>query len=160
MRNALNSIFIVSFLVGLFSLPMVALGDPHVEYGLGREGSAQAEDRINPRTIVIKQGDSVSFSINGGVHQVAIYKPGVDVADISLVGQASFPGCAGGNAHYITDGTDREALLSPPPCAAGGANLVQHTFNGDPGTYLLICAFRPHLINRDMFAWVIVQPAP
>jgi plastocyanin len=127
--------------------------------GSGHDGSAHAADNVVPRTVVIRQGGTVTFNVPAAVHQIRIYKPGTDDEDIDtskLTTLAAFAGCAGNpvvNAPLvINDPTNLEAAI-PVPCFT--PTTKTHTFTA-PGKYLVICAFLPHF-EVGMYGWVEVK---
>ena len=118
----------------------------------GHDQSPHAKDNLIPRTVVIDQGGTVTFQMGGGVHAVGIYKDGTR---IDQVVRAAAPK-AGCPAVYVTGATDPNLLtmLGEPICA-GGDPAVSYTFE-NPGRYLVICTFVPHL-NVGMYGWVEVR---
>lgn len=121
--------------------------------------SAHAKDNLVPRNVVIRTGGTVTFQVPRGVHQIAIYNPGTDPADIdtsNVTTLAAFAGCAGPpvvNAPLvINDPTNRLAVF-PIPCFASATRT--RTFN-NAGKYLVICAFLPHF-EVQMWGWVTVR---
>lgn len=127
--------------------------------GSTHDASAHAKDDIVPRTVVIDEGGTVTFNLPPNVHQIAIYKPGVDPEDINtsiVTTLAASAGCAGNpivNAPLvINDPANREAVI-PVPCFS--PQKKSYTFAND-GKYLVICSFLPHF-NVGMYAWVDVK---
>lgn len=120
--------------------------------GSGHDRSAHGKDNLIPRTVVIDEGGTVTFQMGGGVHQVGIYKDGTQVDQV-VRAAAPKTGCP---AVYITGATDPNlvTILGQPLCA-GGAPSVSYTF-ANPGRYLVICTFVPHL-NVGMYGWVEVR---
>jgi plastocyanin len=120
----------------------------------GHDQSGHARDNLIPRTAVIDAGGTVTFVLGGPVHQVAIYDDGTTPEQVSRVGAARKTGCP--PAPYITGVGDPNlvAVLGQPPCA-GGAFTVSYTFT-EPGRYLVICTFIPHL-DLAMYGWVEVR---
>ena len=127
--------------------------------GSGHDRSAHGADNLVPRTVVIRQGGTVTFNVPAAVHQIRIYKPGTEPEDIALTGLttlAAFAGCSGNpvvNAPLvITDATNLAAAI-PVPCFT--PTTKSHTFT-TPGKYLVICAFLPHF-QVGMYGWVEVK---
>ena len=119
----------------------------------GHDSSTHAKDSMVPRTVVISQWGTVTFN-TFGVHQVAIYKPGTKPGDINVsVTTSGGVGCP--PVPLIDDGDDRLAVLSDQPCASG-STAPSFMFD-EPGRYLVICTFKPHFADNDMFGWVIVR---
>jgi plastocyanin len=123
----------------------------------GHDASGNARDNLIPQTVVIDKGGTVTFKMGfAGVHQVAIYKPGVEPEDIdtSIVKFPPTPPCP--PVPIINDPTDREVFLGTQICQSGASvSTLQYKFDR-PGKYLVICAFLPHF-NSRMYGWVIVR---
>jgi len=120
----------------------------------GHDQSGHARDNMIPRTTVIDQGGTVTFVMGGPVHQVGIYADGTTPEQVSRVGAATKAGCP--PAPYISGVGDPNhvATVGQPRCA-GGAATVSYTFP-NPGRYLVICMFIPHL-DLGMYGWVEVR---
>jgi plastocyanin len=125
--------------------------NPPESFCPGHDASAHAADSITPRTVVISAGGTVTFDLSG-VHGVGVLPAGATLEDVAA-GSTGFAGCPGGprSANYITQGLLFEGA---PPCS--GAGDATFTFD-EPGRYLVICTFEPHLREGDMYGWVIVQ---
>ena len=120
----------------------------------GHDGSGHARDNMIPRTVVIDQGGTVTFQMGGRNHQVGIYADGTDPDQVSRAGAAPKAGC--GPAPFLP-GTGDPNLVAVPgePICAGGPASVSYTFT-QPGRYLVICMFIPHL-DLGMYGWVEVR---
>jgi plastocyanin len=118
--------------------------------------SFHAPDTLVPETAVIDADGTVTFNVNGGVHQVAIYEPGIGVRDIDTT--LLTPSCLPFLPPLIDDPSGRVAVLDAQPCG-GGANVLQYTFS-TPGRYLVICTFLPHFADAQMYGWVVVRDRP
>ena len=121
----------------------------------GHDQSAHAVDNMVPRTVVIDRGGTVTFN-TFGVHEVAIYEPGVTPEDIDTSVLVLTPaGCPkpNGASLLMDDATNRVALYAQP--CGPGLRQVTHQFD-EPGRYLVICAFLPHF-EVGMYGWVIVR---
>lgn len=135
-----------------------------IEFGLPNTGTSfppgshdqsfHAVDTLVPGTAVIDTGGTVTFNVNGGVHQVAIYQPGIGPKDIDTT--LLKPSCQPFLPPLIDDPAGRVAVLDAQPCG-GGATVLQHQFNS-AGTYLVICTFLPHFEVASMRGWVKVRP--
>ena len=119
----------------------------------GHDASSHAKDNLVPRTVVIDKNGTVTFK-TFGIHQVAIYRPGIEPEDIntSLVVPSpclppTFPPLR------INDANGR-IIIWTPPCA-GGPAAPSWTFT-QSGKYLVICAFLPHF-EVQMWGWVVVR---
>ena len=114
--------------------------------------SDHSNDTIVPGTVVIDAGGTVTFNAVG-IHQVAIYEPGIAPADIDTSLTTSMPaGCPA--VPKIDDPTGRIAINGSSPSGCGPRTYT-HTF-ADPGRYLVICEVLPHF-NIGMYGWVIVR---
>ncbi len=122
----------------------------------GHDQSGHARDNLIPRNVVIDRGGTVTFKMGvGGVHQVAIYKPGTDAGDIRTTPAFLTSGGRGcPPVPLINDPQNREAVVGTQMCA-GGSSTLTYTFN-TPGKYLVICTFLPHF-NVGMYGWVTVR---
>jgi plastocyanin len=120
----------------------------------GHDNSGHGRDNLIPRTTVIDQGGTVTFVLGGPVHQVGIYADGTKPEQVSRAGAAPKAGCP--PVPFVTGAGDPNlvAILDDPPCA-GGDWSVSYTFP-NPGRYLVICTFIPHL-DMAMYGWVEVR---
>ncbi len=100
--------------------------------------SAHARDRMNPGTVVIPAGGTVTFRVLPG-HRVAVYNPGKRPEDVVT-----------GPGNFVLDATNRLFLQGAP------TPTVTRTFT-QPGRYLVICAITRHFVVFNMYGWVIVQ---
>jgi plastocyanin len=91
-----------------------------------------------PGAVSIPVGGTVDF-IMDGVHQVAIYEPGIKPKDISINGPGPF----------VNDEDGRIFI-------GGLQENVEFTFNA-PGKYLVICNIAPHFEEAQMWGWVHVK---
>jgi len=122
----------------------------------GHDSSGNARDNLIPQTVVIDKGGTVTFKMGaGGVHAVAIYRPGKQPEDINT-GIVALPPppqpCP--PIPLINDPAGRLAVLGNQRCN-GGPSEESFQFN-QPGKYLVICRFIPHF-NVGMYGWVIVK---
>jgi hypothetical protein len=113
--------------------------------------STNAKDNIVPRSLVISQGSSVTYRVNGN-HWPAVYRPGIDDEDISATSFPA-PSCAAGTR--VNDPNGR--LFETAGCLSDGSTFTipASTFSA-PGRYLIICQVRPHFLN-DMYGWIVVK---
>ena len=148
-------------------VPAVVLAGPGssatVEYGNPDAGtqfepgehdaSFHAYDRINPRTVTISAGGSVSFEMLGFPHQVAVYNPGVAPEDIEVppFGPPDDPNFEN---LFINDATDRKFLGASP---FGPPQTTESVTFAAPGKYLMICNFTPHFAFAKMYGWIDVK---
>jgi plastocyanin len=130
--------------------------------------SAIALDNIVPNNVVIAAGGTVTFyrPDNLGNHRVAIYAPGTDLDALKTAAAASVP---------IFFDIDLPALnldrLELGPTPANWKAPVYSDLNGDgnidwttsvstfntAGKYLIVCTFKPHFLDNDMYSWVTVK---
>lgn len=130
-----------------FGLPGIGSGFPPTS---GHDQSAHANDTLVPETVVIDQGGTVTFD-TFGVHQIAIYAPGVEPGDIDTSNLTTLPAGCPPLPLLINDSQNRVALYA----TGCGPRTITHTFS-QPGRYLVICAFLPHF-EIKMYGWVIVR---
>jgi plastocyanin len=119
---------------------------------LQHDQSIHAADKMVPRTVTIAVGGTVTFVLSNPVHGAAVYEPGTEPSDINLGMAGLLAGCP--PEPYVNDANGRLAQFAP--ICAGGTAANQFQFN-EPGRYLVICTFEPHLALADMFGWVIVK---
>lgn len=100
--------------------------------------SFHARDKINPGTVVIDSGETVTFQIFIG-HRVAIYDDGVQPDDIQPT-----PG------PLLLYPTGR-VFLQPFPTPQFTLRFVR------PGKYLVVCAINQHFFEGRMWGWIIVR---
>jgi plastocyanin len=141
-------------------------GGVYVQFGLpGVQGAER--DRNGYSMITVNAGTPIVFwNRSGWGHQVAVYDKdlakngttaGTTLADITIP--------AGGTR--IDDAVGRLALGPDPasvgcngpdfcaPLTQGGTDFT-YTFS-TPGTYLVICNIRPHLVNYAQATFVVVK---
>lgn len=154
MRKYFIAIAILTLIIALFALPLVifagppesatmVFGRPNLGSGCNfpceDDASFHAIDKIEPGSVAISAGGTVTFDIEG-FHQVAIYEPGVMPKDINP-DDATFP--------FVNDANGRIFL---------GGLMADETFEFDePGKYLVICNITPHFEESQMWGWVIVN---
>jgi len=135
--------------------PIVPPGPPAC-FDPDHDGSANAADDIVPRTAVISAGGSVTFIRADGNHQAAVYAPGTDVTALKAA-----VGTGGGFFNIDTATFDRVALgpqgaAGWPAGQAGAFTTPAGTFAA-PGRYLMVCTFRPHFRDNNMYGYINVQ---
>ena len=121
----------------------------------GHDASTHAKDKMNPRTVVIAVGGTVTFRV-APFHNPAIYDAGTEPEDIEVSPRTLRPLSPGPvfiPNFVIDDPTNRlwqgsyalvpQERTSPPFTA--------------PGRYLVICTTVPHFVDNNMYGWVIVQ---
>ncbi len=138
-------------------------GSQSAGFPRGHDESDFSRDRLVPRNVVISENGTVTFNIDGGIHQVGVYAPGTtpDMVDQSVLIGKGGP-CAGGGPRYIdgsaggSNDANFVATAGEPGCN-GGNSSVDFTFDGGPGKYLVICLFAPHFNDRNMYGWVDIK---
>lgn len=118
------------------------------------DASFHAYDKINPRTVTISAGGSVSFAMLGFPHQVAVYNPGIGPEDIAV------PAFPPEDNIFIGDSTGRKFLGTPPfgPGAPPpGTQPTESVTFTTPGKYLMICNITPHFAFAKMYGWIDVK---
>jgi plastocyanin len=159
MRNKNVIILTVVALALIMAIPSVGLAGPldsatmvfgRPDLGSGcnfpceDDASFHAVDKVQPGTVAISVGGTVTFDIVG-FHQVAIYEPGIAPKDIEP-DDKTFP--------FVNDPNGRIFLGNPPiPPLDPDASF---TFT-EPGKYLVICNITPHFEEAQMWGWVIVN---
>jgi plastocyanin len=132
-----------------------------VSFGAGLNTAAPgvaANHHVLPNVIEIKAGGVVNFVVSG-FHQIVVYNPGVEAADIVL---PAFPPNLFVNyqlntAYYVGLNPDNANPATPnaPANRFNGENRTEAVSFTQPGVYLVICNVTPHL--RDgMFAYIKV----
>ena len=158
----------------LLAVPLAVIATPpedaHVHFGDENAGSPfgpehdqsfHAVDKMVPRTVVISQGGSVTFSITPP-HQIAIYEPGTTPKDINLhpdfLDDLAVPFLPFNIPDILINYPEGRVALSPAPSFIGHTEWTtpDGTFN-EPGRYLVICTILPHFAAADMYGWVIVK---
>jgi plastocyanin len=135
---------------------------------------------VLPNKIIVKSGGVVDFGV-AGYHDIVIFKPGFTLEDLEAAGGGEFPTTPPIPPGYVLPPDPTVAL--PPELAflnehiyyrginpAGGPPQTPATANPSnasnrsepvtfltPGTYLVICNVRPHLVD-GMHATVKVLP--
>ena len=108
--------------------------------------------RLTPYTVTIKLGGTVNFIV-GGYHNIAVYAPGKKLEDVNVNALLTLPGVP---QPLIDDGVDRVFRGIFGPVATFPQDRVEVVQFTQPGTHLVICAFRPHFVNDNMHGWVKV----
>jgi hypothetical protein len=113
----------------------------------GHDRSFNAKDNVIPRTAVISAPGMVTWNVPG-VHQVAVYRPGVSPEDIVPTGNLeTYP--------FVDDPNGRLDLQANP---FGPPRPPTHSYPfSTPGKYLIICNFLPHFLFAKMYGWVDVK---
>ena len=127
----------------------------------GHDRSGHARDNLIPRTVVIDKGGTVTFQMGGGVHQVGIFADGTRPEDVIRAGAQKKPGCPSApSAAYISGAANPStfiAVTGDPLCDNTKPNVPTQSYTFEnPGTYLVICTFIPHL-DLGMYGWVVVR---
>ena len=135
-----------------------------VEFGLPElcppETSCESADRLLPYTTTISAGDRIRFNINARSHQVAIFGPGTLAEDIDLE-SLGFPPGNEENPSLIADASALEVSPFAPLAIAEDEFAPYQWTSADgtfdqPGTYLVICTFKPHF-DVGMIGQIIVE---
>jgi hypothetical protein len=113
----------------------------------GHDLSFNAKDNVIPRTAVISAPGAVTWNVPG-IHQVAIYRPGISPDDIVPTGNLE-------TNPFVDDPNGRLALQANP-FGPPRPPTYSHTFSG-PGKYLIICNFLPHFAFAKMYGWIDVK---
>ena len=108
---------------------------------------------LTPKTVKIKAGGTVNFVI-GGFHNVIVYDDGTQPADINVT--LTVPPTNGGPP--LINDPNRRIYRGLDPSLQSQDRVESVVFDR-PGTYLVICAVRPHFVNDAMYGFVKVVPA-
>jgi hypothetical protein len=102
-----------------------------------------------PYEVQIKAGGSVNFIISG-LHQVGIYLPGTELADINA-GMIQLPATAPPTINDINGRFYRgiSPFLMPQ-------DRIEVVTIMEPGRYLVVCLVVPHFVNDKMHGYVNV----
>ena len=174
----------LAILVGLALVaPLAMAADTlsNVEVSFGRGLNTPPGAAINhavlPKDIKVKAGGVVDFGI-AGFHDIIIFKPGVTLQDLLDAGGGVYPDAGfpfvfpsdpnvplPPDVAFLTDSIYYRGInpaggppQTPPTTVVSNAmNRSEPVAFLDPGTYLVICNVRPHLIN-GMYAYVKVLP--
>jgi plastocyanin len=109
--------------------------DNHIDFGVIGPEDADTIRKVTPRRLTIQAGQTVTFHVNGGGHQVVVLKPGVDIEDLGSEGvdangiapdtalaPESYPGSVGPATGLPAAGPGRWDANGN--CAMGGAGDV------------------------------------
>ena len=108
--------------------------------------------QLLPYSVTIKAGGAVNFIV-AGFHNIAVYGPGTTFESIDETILMPVPGAPVGFPPLVNDSRNRVFRGANPFTQPQDRVEVVHF--GDPGTYLVICAFLPHF-NDKMHGWVKV----
>jgi plastocyanin len=105
------------------------------------------QHQLIPHEVTIKAGGSVNF-ILAGFHHVVVYDDGTQPTEINAaLANPAFPALIDDPNNRIYRGLDPR--LFPQ-------DRVEVVHFSKPGTYLVICGFRLHFVNDQMFGFVKV----
>lgn len=124
----------------------------------GHDASGHARDKQFPRTVLIRAGGTITFDM-GSFHQVAIYAPGTLPEDIDTNDLLDLTAPGGGPViipQVLIDDEDQRLAIGPFSYAPMTWTAPAGTFD-EPGRYLVICTFRFHFVDANMYAWVVVK---
>ena len=180
-RMPRSAILVCLALVAPLAIAADTLSNVEVSFGRGLN-TAQPGNSVNhavlPKNIKVKAGGVVDFGV-AGFHDIIIFKPGVTLQDLLDAGGGVYPADPVFPFVFPSD----PAVAFPPEFAvlaeqvyyrginpAGGppqtppTGVVSNAMNRSepvafltPGTYLVICNVRPHLVD-GMYAYVMVLP--
>ena len=105
-----------------------------------------------PYTVTVKEGGSVNFIV-AGYHNIAVYEPGKTVEDVDVDSLLTLPGVP---QPLINDEVGRVFRGAFGPVATFPQDRVEVVQFSRRGLHLVICAFRPHFVNDNMYGWVKV----
>jgi hypothetical protein len=176
-----SAVLVCLALVAPLAIAADTLSNVEVSFGRGLN-TARPNNTPNhavlPNKITVKAGGVVDFGI-AGFHDIIIFNPGVTLQDLKDAGGGDYPFDDVFPFVFPSDPT----VAFPPEFAAleeqvyyrginpaGGPPQTPATANPSnasnrsepvafltPGTYLVICNVRPHLVD-EMYAYVKVLP--
>ena len=135
-----------------------------VEFGLPEvcppETRCESADRLLPYTTTISAGDRVRFGINARSHQVAIFGPDTLPEGLDLENLGFPPGDQEGPLLIVDESAIELSPFVPLEIPADTFapyqwTSAEGTFD-QPGTYLVICTFKPHF-DVGMIGQIIVE---
>lgn len=175
-----SAILISLALVAPLAIAADTLSNVEVSFGRGLN-TATPGNPVNhavlPQDIKVKAGGVVDFGI-AGFHDIIIFKPGVTLQDLLDAGggvypDAGFPFVFPSDplaplppaVAFLTDSIYYRGInpaggppQTPPVISPSNAmNRSEPVAFLTPGTYLVICNVRPHLVD-GMYAYVRVLP--
>jgi len=107
---------------------------------------------LTPKTVKIRAGGTVNFVI-GGFHEVIVYDNGTKPEDINTnltVQPTNLP-----TGPPLINDPNRRIYRGLDPSTQTQDRVETVVFDR-PGTYLVICAVRPHFVNDGMYGFVKV----
>lgn len=144
--------------------PAAAEDDPSlatVSFGIGLNtavappANGEPNHHVLPQTVRIRTGGVVNFMV-AGFHQIVAYKPGTKLDDVNIPPAGPFVNDSV-NVYYVGIAPAGGPLATPATAnPANGGNRVESVSFLEPGTYLVICNVRGHLLD-GMYAWVKVS---
>jgi plastocyanin len=122
----------------------------------GHDRSFHAKDKMNPRTVVIERGGTVTFTI-APLHRPAVYERGTEPGDIEVSPATLEPLSLGPVfiPNFVINDPDGR-IAQAPSYSLGFQSWTTPPFT-EPGRYLVICTTRPHFVDANMYGWVIVK---
>jgi len=166
--NCRRAVVLAMLVLGLcFSSPTVKADDSRpsqsvtVSFGAGlntANGPNVANHHIVPRVIRVRTSETQPAVVNfvvAGLHQIIVYSPGVEPADIVVPATGLFINDFK-TANPASDKTEYYAGVNPGPpggpnpalpvnpARANLQNRVESVSFTQPGTYLVICNVKPH----------------
>lgn len=109
---------------------------------------------LTPGTVTIKAGGTVNFII-GGFHQVLVYDDGTRPEQINT--NLLVTPTVGNLPRFLIDDPNRRIYRGLDP-STQSQDRVEVIHFDRPGTFLVVCAVRPHFVNDRMYGYVRVLP--
>jgi hypothetical protein len=124
--------------------------DPPIDrFALPAQPPAANNHGVFPFSVKIQEGGSVSFIISG-VHQIVVYGPGTELADVTVgIPEAGVP-------PLINDPNNRIYRGPDPRPATVPRDRVESVHFPHSGRYLVVCGVLPHF-NEGMHGFVEVK---
>ena len=133
--------------------PKVNPGKPDC-FDPDHDSSATALDQIVPHVVTSIVLEDVYFERGGGNHGVAVYAPGTDVEALQAAAAVAPPGPP---SHFNIDTSEFDRLFAGPQGTGWTLTIVPGGTFSEPGRYLVVCTFRPHFVDLDMYGYVEVK---
>lgn len=140
------------------SSAIVSFGDPALAAPFPTDAGNEEPLGMVPQRVYISREGTVTFDI-APYHQVAIYRPGINLRDIDLAPErledVSF-GPFTITDFRINDPRGRVQLSPPQSQSAQTWTTPAGTFER-PGPHLVICTSTPHFVFAHTHGWIVVD---
>jgi hypothetical protein len=128
--------------------------DPPLDRFPNASPPARNQHDVLPFQSFVKKGGAINFIVGGG-HQIAIYGNNTKPSDIDVNNTVLSTGVPNTLA-LIADPTNR-VYRGPDPTLLG-RDRTETVHFPNAGSYLVICAVRPHFVDDGMYGVIRVLP--